>query len=151
MSRQGSKQALFTQFAAVAKRSGTPQHLEPLEQLAQGGRSVELLADRTGLSHANASRHRQHMRRAGLVTNRRDGKIRYYRLADDAVSMVAATHRDRNTVIVAYCRRPYCGLSLEAVAQLSKLGFKDAQTSGRTAGMEGGRPARRDGARPTRA
>jgi rhodanese-related sulfurtransferase len=28
------------------------------------------------------------------------------------------------SIIVAYCRGPYCVLSFEAVAQLRKLGFK---------------------------
>lgn len=38
----------------------------------------------TRLSIANASQHLQHMRRAGLVGARRDGKFVYYRLADEA-------------------------------------------------------------------
>ncbi|MGA8294450.1 MAG: metalloregulator ArsR/SmtB family transcription factor, partial [Rhodoplanes sp.] len=68
--------------------------LELLEQLAQGERSVEVLADRTGLSIANASQHLQHMRRAGIVANRRDGKFVYYRLADAAVlDLLAALRR----------------------------------------------------------
>lgn len=85
MSSPGPKQALFAQFAAVAKTLGHAHRLELLEQLAQGERSVEVMADRIGLSIANASQHLQHLRRAGLVANRRDGKFIYYRLADDAV------------------------------------------------------------------
>src|SRR3974390_3036319 len=85
MSMPNPKLALFAQFAAVAKALAHPHRLELLEQLAQGERSVEVMADRTGLSIANASQHLQHMRRAGLVANRRDGKFIYYRLADDSV------------------------------------------------------------------
>jgi rhodanese-related sulfurtransferase/DNA-binding transcriptional ArsR family regulator len=85
MSSQGPKQALFAQFAAVAKTLGHAHRLELLEQLAQGERSVEVLAQRTGLSIANASQHLQHMRRAGLVTSRREGRFIYYRMSDDAV------------------------------------------------------------------
>jgi ArsR family transcriptional regulator len=85
MSSQGPKQALFAQFAAVAKTLAHAHRLELLEQLAQGERSVETLAQRTGLSVANASQHLQQMRRAGIVTSRRDGKFVHYRLADDAV------------------------------------------------------------------
>ncbi|MBG0792474.1 metalloregulator ArsR/SmtB family transcription factor [Methylocystis sp. H62] len=85
MSSQSPKQALFAQFALVAKTLGHAHRLELLEQLAQGERSVEVLAQKTGLSIANASQHLQHMRRAGMVTTRRDGKFVYYRLADDAV------------------------------------------------------------------
>jgi ArsR family transcriptional regulator len=85
VSSQGPKQALFGQFARVAKTLGHAHRLELLEQLAQGERSVEVLAGRTGLSVANASQHLQHLLRAGLVANRRDGKFVHYRLADDAV------------------------------------------------------------------
>lgn len=85
MSSQGPKQALFAQFARVAKTLGHAHRLELLEQLAQGERSVEILAERTGLSFANASQHLQQLLRAGLIANRREGKYIYYRLTDDAV------------------------------------------------------------------
>jgi rhodanese-related sulfurtransferase/DNA-binding transcriptional ArsR family regulator len=88
------KLALFAQFAAVAKAVAHAHRLELLEQLAQGERSVEVLADRTRLSVANASQHLQHMRRAGIVAARRDGKFVYYRLADDTVlELLAALRR----------------------------------------------------------
>lgn len=85
MSSVGPKQTLFAAFAEVAKALAHPHRLALLEQLAQGERSVELLADRVQLSLANASQHLQHMRRAGLVAGRREGKYVFYRLADDAV------------------------------------------------------------------
>ena len=83
MSSESPKQALFAQFAAVAKAVAHPHRLELLEELAQGERSVEVLADRTRVSVANASQHLQHLRRAGLVAARRDGKFVFHRLADD--------------------------------------------------------------------
>jgi len=110
MSRYNPKSALFAQFAAVAKTLGHPHRLELLEQLAQGERSVEVLAQRTGLSIANASQHLQHLRRAGIVTNRRDGKFVYYRLADDAVlELLAALRRiaERNVAEVERLVRSY--------------------------------------------
>jgi rhodanese-related sulfurtransferase/DNA-binding transcriptional ArsR family regulator len=85
MSTLGPKQALFAQFAAIAKTLGHAHRLELLEQLAQGERSVEVLSDRTGLSVANASQHLQLMKRAGLIATRRAGKFIYYRLADDGI------------------------------------------------------------------
>ena len=85
MSRQGIKETLLTAFAAVAKAAAHPHRFYILENLAQGERTVEGLADRTGLSIANASQHLQLMRRAGLLTARRDGKFTLYRLADDSV------------------------------------------------------------------
>ena len=84
---------MFGQFAAVAKAAAHPHRLELLEQLAQGERSVEVLADRIRLSVANASQHLQHMRRGGLVDARRDGKFVFYRLADDAVLTLVASLR----------------------------------------------------------
>jgi ArsR family transcriptional regulator len=94
MSSESPKHVLFGQFAAVAKAAAHPYRLELLEQLAQGERSVEVLADKLRLSVANASQHLQHMRRGGLVAARRDGKFVFYRLADDAVlDLVAALRR----------------------------------------------------------
>src|SRR5437899_5006742 len=93
MSSESPKQALFGQFAAVAKAVAHPHRLELLEQLAQGERSVEVLADRTRLSIPNASQHLQRMRRAGLVTARRDGKFVFYGLSDDAVLDLLASLR----------------------------------------------------------
>jgi ArsR family transcriptional regulator len=85
MSSKNPKLALFTQFAVVAKAVGHPHRIALLEQLAQGERSVDVLADRTHVSTANASQHLQHMRRAGLIAARRHGKFVLYRLADDGV------------------------------------------------------------------
>src|ERR1043166_4303120 len=94
MSSESPKHILFGQSAAVAKAAAHPHRLELMEQLAQGERSVEVLADRLRQSVANTSQHLQHMRRGGLVAARRDGKFVFYRLADDAVlDLVAALRR----------------------------------------------------------
>jgi rhodanese-related sulfurtransferase/DNA-binding transcriptional ArsR family regulator len=110
MSTRNPKLALFAQFAAVAKSLAHAHRLELLEQLAQGERSVEVLADRTRLSIANASQHLQHMRRAGLVANRREGKFVYYRLVDDSIlDLMAALRRiaERNIAEVERVIRSY--------------------------------------------
>ena len=67
MSIRNPKQALYEQFAVVAKALGHPQRLELIEHLAQGPRSVDLLATKLGLPIANVSQHLQTLRRAGLV------------------------------------------------------------------------------------
>lgn len=99
MSIRNPKQALYEQFAAVAKALGNAQRLELLEHLAQGPRSVDALAMKLGLPIANVSQHLQAMRRAGLVTSERDGKFVHYQLADEsvlaafaAIRLVAETH-----------------------------------------------------------
>jgi rhodanese-related sulfurtransferase/DNA-binding transcriptional ArsR family regulator len=110
MSGESPKQALFAQFAAVAKAVAHPHRLALLEQLAQGERSVEVVADRTRMSLANASQHLQQMRRAGLVAARRDGKFVFYRLADDAVlDLLASVRRiaERNAAEVERVVRGY--------------------------------------------
>jgi ArsR family transcriptional regulator len=76
---------LHESFAAVAKAAAHPHRLGLLEQLAQGERNVDTLADKVGLTIANASQHLQSMRRAGLLAARREGKFTIYRLADDSV------------------------------------------------------------------
>lgn len=72
---------LYEQFARIGKAVGSPRRLELLEVLAQGERTVEVLASQTSLSVANASHHLQTLREAGLVETRRDGLYVYYRLA----------------------------------------------------------------------
>jgi ArsR family transcriptional regulator len=132
MSSQGPKQVLFAQFAAVAKTLGHAHRLELLEQLAQGERSVEILAQKTGLSIANASQHLQQMRRAGLVASRRDGKFVHYQLADDSVLDLLAALRvvaERNVAEVEQVVRSYFNerdaleaISREELLQRSRTG-----------------------------
>ena len=85
MSSQNPKRAMFEHLAAVARSLGSARRLELLELLAQTERSVEELADMSGLTIANASQHLQQLRRFGLVEARRDGKRVIYRLADPEV------------------------------------------------------------------
>jgi ArsR family transcriptional regulator len=79
------KSELFEQFAELARVLGQGNRLELLEHAAQGERSVERLAQLTGLTVANASQHLQVLRRAGFVRSRRDGKRVLYRLGDGPV------------------------------------------------------------------
>lgn len=110
MKSHSPKLALFAQFADIAKTLGHAHRLDLLEHVAQGERSVETLAQRAGLSIANASQHLQQLRRAGLVTARRDGKFIYYRLTDNSVfDLLAALHQiaERNVAEVERILRSY--------------------------------------------
>ena len=72
-------------LAAFARTLGHEHRLALLEHIAQGERSVERLAELSGLSLANASQHLQHLKRAGFVQTRREGKRVFYRLGDGPV------------------------------------------------------------------
>lgn len=76
------KVALLEEYALIARALSAPARLLILEQLAQGERGVDALAEKTGLTIANCSQHLQQLRRSGLVTSRRDGKSVIYRLTD---------------------------------------------------------------------
>jgi ArsR family transcriptional regulator len=104
------KQALYAEFASVARAIGHSHRLEILEHLAQGERGVDALSARLGLSMANASQHLQQLRRAGLVASRRDGKFILYRLADDMVLALLSSLRqvaERNIAEVDRIVRGY--------------------------------------------
>jgi rhodanese-related sulfurtransferase/biotin operon repressor len=104
------KRALYAQFAAVAQAMAHAHRLELLELVAQGARSVETLAQHTGLSIANASQHLQQLRRTGLVTAERDGKYVLYQLADAAVLDLLSTMQrvaERNVAEVERIIRTY--------------------------------------------
>lgn len=84
----------FDALAELARTLGHAHRLALLEHIAQGERSVERLAELSGLSLANASQHLQHLRRAGLVQTRRAGKRVLYRLGGGPVANVLAALRD---------------------------------------------------------
>ena len=85
MRNSGPKLAVFEQFAEVAKALGHSCRLAILEHLAQGERSVDVLAQLTGLSLANTSQHLKRLRAAGLVHSRKEGKYLICRFSDDSV------------------------------------------------------------------
>jgi len=82
------KNQLYEQFARIGKALASPHRLELLDVLAQCERTVEALAQETGMSVANASQHLQVLRSARLVETRREGTSIYYRLASESVSML---------------------------------------------------------------
>ncbi|MDD4116976.1 MAG: metalloregulator ArsR/SmtB family transcription factor [Kiritimatiellae bacterium] len=193
------KDAIFENLARVGKALGSPKRLELLDVLAQGPRTVEVLADQANMTVANASRHLRLLHAARLVDTEKHGLFVTYRLADEEVAdylrslRTFAEHRlaeiervaqeflearvgmepvNRETLrrrvrqgkatvldmrppeefaaghiagaisvplaqleqrlnelprdrdIVAYCRGPYCVLSVHAVETLRRRGFR---------------------------
>ena len=84
------KKRLLGHFARVAKAMASANRLELIEALAQGERSVDALAQASGMSMANASHHLQILRDSGLAVSRKDGLQVFYRLTDDAIPAVLA-------------------------------------------------------------
>ncbi|MFC3705926.1 ArsR/SmtB family transcription factor [Devosia honganensis] len=95
MSNPRPKHVIFEHLAEIAQALGHPNRLELLEALAQGRHSVEELAEQSGMSFANTSRHLQILRRARLVETERRGKHVLYSLAGDAevVTLIGALGR----------------------------------------------------------
>jgi ArsR family transcriptional regulator len=72
-------------YAAVGRALADPKRLCVLESLAERELSVSDLSVQVGCQVPNMSQHLAVLRRAGLVTTRRDGSTIYYRLADHRV------------------------------------------------------------------
>ena len=98
MSTGNFKQDVYAQLARVGKALSSGNRLELLEFVAQGPRSVDELATMTRLSVANASKHLQELRRAGLVQARKEGLRVFYEVAGaDVVDLIAALGRVAET------------------------------------------------------
>jgi rhodanese-related sulfurtransferase/DNA-binding transcriptional ArsR family regulator len=90
MSAITPKKKLFENFARVAKALASANRLELLEALAQGERSVDGLAQASGMSVANTSNHLRIMREGGLVQSRKEGTQVIYSLTDEKVPLLLA-------------------------------------------------------------
>ena len=122
------KKDLFDAVAEVARALGSGPRLALMDLLAQGERSVEQLAGGAGLSVANASRHLQVLRRAGLVSTRREGPRVHYRPAGDDVLELWLSLRAVAAARVSEVERAardYLGEEVEAIGReelVSRLG-----------------------------
>ncbi|WP_331374750.1 ArsR/SmtB family transcription factor [Sinorhizobium chiapasense] len=124
------KVRIYEQLAELAKVLGSAHRLELIEYVAQGERSVERLAELTGLTVANTSQHLQLLRRGGYVRSRRDGKRVLYRLGDGPIlDLVASLHgyAEKNSAEVREIVGDYFGKldQLEPVSREDLLGRLD--------------------------
>ncbi len=88
------KQAANEEVALVAQALASPRRLELLDYLIQLPRSVEALAELSGMSVANTSRHLQILRQSGLVKVDRQGTRRIYAIAgEDVIRLLVEIHR----------------------------------------------------------
>jgi rhodanese-related sulfurtransferase len=121
---RAAKDELHAQFARVGRALANPHRVELLDLLAQGERSVEVLAARSAISVGLASAHLQTLRRSGLVASRRDGTRILYRMAGDDVYELLAAVRSVTTRRIAdadRAARAYLGEPVEAVSRAELL------------------------------
>jgi rhodanese-related sulfurtransferase/DNA-binding MarR family transcriptional regulator len=121
---RAAKDELHEQFARVGRALANPHRVEILDLLAQGERSVEVLAARSAITIGLASAHLQTLRRAGLVASRRGGTRVIYRLAGDDVYELLAAVRSVATGRIAdadRAARAYLGEPVEAVSRAELL------------------------------
>lgn len=78
----------MTGSSAALDALGDPNRREILRLLADGGRSVQEIADRLPISRPAVSRHLKLLRGAGLVVEEPHGTRRIYQLHDDGVRAV---------------------------------------------------------------
>ena len=92
MSRE-LKNLLYEQVARVGKALSSPKRLELLELMAQGEKTVELLASEAAIDMKLASAHLRVLKEARLVRARRDGRFIAYSLSgDDVATLWARLH-----------------------------------------------------------
>ena len=85
---------LYGQYARIGKALASPVRVEILDVLAQGSRTVDVLAREVGGTVANVSRHLQILQSARLVTGTREGVFVRYGLAGDEVAGFLAGFRE---------------------------------------------------------
>jgi rhodanese-related sulfurtransferase/DNA-binding transcriptional ArsR family regulator len=85
MTHRDFKDPLYEQFARIGHALGSPRRIELLDLLAQGEKTVELLAEQSATPVKNTSAHLRVLREARLVETRRQGTFVHYRLAGDDV------------------------------------------------------------------
>jgi len=99
------KLLLNEQLSLIAKSLASPQRLEILEYLSQAERSVDDLSKLSNLSVANTSRHLQVLKQAALVTVRREGQKRFYRITGNDVTNLISSLRTTAEIHVAEVER----------------------------------------------
>ncbi len=93
MEKRELKDLLFEHVARIGKAVSSPKRLELLALLAQGEKTVELLAAESSINVKLASAHLKALRESRLVNFKKDGKFVVYRLSGDDVAGLWVTLR----------------------------------------------------------
>ena len=94
MNQRTLKDLLYEQVARIGKAVSSPKRLELLELLAQGEKTVDVMATELSADIKLTSAHLKALRDARLVTSRRDGKYVIYRLTGGDVAGLVVTLRE---------------------------------------------------------
>jgi rhodanese-related sulfurtransferase/DNA-binding transcriptional ArsR family regulator len=94
MEKRVFKNTVYEAVAGMTKAFSSPSRLEIIDLLANGEKTVESIAQQTGLSVANASQHLQHLKKGRIVTARREGQFVWYRLNGPGVKTAWKALRD---------------------------------------------------------
>ena len=86
MDKRQLKDLLYEQVARIGKAASSPKRLELLEILAQGEKTVEVLAAEANIDIKLASAHLKVLKESRLVEARREGRFIAYRLSGEDVS-----------------------------------------------------------------
>jgi rhodanese-related sulfurtransferase len=103
--KRAFKDEVYEQFARLGRALASGRRLELIDLLAQRERTVEELAEQTGMSPANTSQHLQVLRAARLVEVRRDGLYASYRLAGPEVFRLWQALRETGELRLAEIER----------------------------------------------
>ncbi|MBW3566510.1 MAG: metalloregulator ArsR/SmtB family transcription factor, partial [Proteobacteria bacterium] len=80
------KNAVYAEIGRLGKALASPARLEILDLLSQGPKTVEAVAQGTGLAFANASQHLKVLRLARMIEAEKHGTYVEYRLASPEVA-----------------------------------------------------------------
>ncbi|WP_300557991.1 metalloregulator ArsR/SmtB family transcription factor [Companilactobacillus sp.] len=88
------KDSLYSELAKIGKSLSSDRRLEIMDLLTQGPKTVESIANNTGLSIANTSRHLQILREGNLVKRTKDKNYVVYALASSKIIELVYLLRD---------------------------------------------------------
>lgn len=86
---------VIDQISKYFRILGEPMRLRILHLLQDGEQSVQAIADATGTSQANVSKHLKMMTEANILSRRSEGTSAYYKVADDLIFELCGLVCDR--------------------------------------------------------
>jgi len=85
---------IYEMHAQICKVFTSPKRLEIINLLRDGEKTVNDLAEQTGVLQANVSQHFTVLRQNNVVTTRRDGANVYYKIANPKILQACDLMRD---------------------------------------------------------